>query len=764
MKAELSKFGASSEGFNWRTRTAGFKAYLGTLPEQYKNFTKFKQLVEMDDGDNVFILGTLSADKAVEYAEAQIDKMHSREVALREIAKARKRIIEPDDSLGEYYHYSLIIFGFAKRLYNIDNEFSIINACGSDFGHCSSVDGGVLFLFLGITPDKSQIYIAIGHFPVEGNFAMEVVVEQLKKHFPAFDRIVFVHHSDQGQAIVNRIKETYPNWLQHFCNEHLARSGCSQPGGLKNGALIRKLGRCEKKNTYWKLLRQQKKRFQKFVMDNMPPVENWVTAFSPIELHGITSSNFVESGMSIGSRDSRSDEMRSTRDLPPPVMLKQYYNYGKKRFQETVMQLKTRFNAGHLVGPRQSIKYKKLATASKNYKVNLKRGTEDTFYVQFAGPKAKQRVVDTTLGTCTACEKLCVHLFAALLHRGYSEQWIISKFANKKYFLRNHVKIFEEAWRNKPQVVEPVAEDPRVIYPPCTIRRAAGKPKKSRYGSVGEAHGKSKRVPRGLTAAGQRSKVSADDESSKEEEEDESSGEEEEDGGDIGSDMEDESSEEEEEDGGAKSEDQESTEVQESEDDSDEGEVKDNSELEDKVEHQESTNYDNNSYNSNVDIDVNAVTSNGTSQLMVPVKDENIEVPMKTNLVTAFQHLCDLRKGKKISDEETSKQLKALLNAGASHCEGRDGTTLLHVACQINSLELATRILKSGIDVNASKNNGKHALMFACKKGNAELIRLLILYGAAPYLVDNGGQSPVTIVKKKFKGGKLQELCIAMQL
>jgi len=56
---------------------------------------------------------------------------------------------------------------------------------------------------MGVTCDKTQIYLAIGHFPVENNETMELVIKELKKTFPDFDKIVFTHHSDQSAAIIN---------------------------------------------------------------------------------------------------------------------------------------------------------------------------------------------------------------------------------------------------------------------------------------------------------------------------------------------------------------------------------------------------------------------------------------------------------------------------------------------------------------------------------------------------------------------------------
>ena len=55
----------------------------------------------------------------------------------------------------------------------------------------------MLFLFMGVTCDKTQIYLAIGHFPVKNNETMELVIKELKKAFPDFDKIVFTHLEEE---------------------------------------------------------------------------------------------------------------------------------------------------------------------------------------------------------------------------------------------------------------------------------------------------------------------------------------------------------------------------------------------------------------------------------------------------------------------------------------------------------------------------------------------------------------------------------------
>ena len=43
--------------------------------------------------------------------------------------------------------------------------------------------------------------MAIGHFPVENNETMELVIKELKKAFPDFDKIVFTHLEEEEEEV-----------------------------------------------------------------------------------------------------------------------------------------------------------------------------------------------------------------------------------------------------------------------------------------------------------------------------------------------------------------------------------------------------------------------------------------------------------------------------------------------------------------------------------------------------------------------------------
>ena len=72
-----------------------------------------------------------------------------------------------------------------------------------------------------------------------------------------------------------------------------------------------------------------------------------------------------------------------------------------------------------------------------------------------------------------------------------------------------------------------------------------------------------------------------------------------------------------------------------------------------------------------------------------------------------------------------------LLNHGAKfEFKDSDGATVLMGAARVNMRELTLALLEKGIDVNEEAKNGYTALTIAVQFGNAEIVRLLMKYGA----------------------------------
>lgn len=80
-----------------------------------------------------------------------------------------------------------------------------------------------------------------------------------------------------------------------------------------------------------------------------------------------------------------------------------------------------------------------------------------------------------------------------------------------------------------------------------------------------------------------------------------------------------------------------------------------------------------------------------------------------------------------------------------------DGSTLLMAAVRAEEVQLVQWALDHGIDVNAirpEKNNAT-ALILAARKGNAEIVRLLLATGADPRAVNSEGKTALDIAKDK---------------
>ena len=80
-----------------------------------------------------------------------------------------------------------------------------------------------------------------------------------------------------------------------------------------------------------------------------------------------------------------------------------------------------------------------------------------------------------------------------------------------------------------------------------------------------------------------------------------------------------------------------------------------------------------------------------------------------------------------------------------------DGSTLLMAAVRAEEIQLVQWALDHGTDVNAirpEKNNAT-ALIFAARKGNAEIVRLLLAAGSDPDVANHEGETALDIAKGK---------------
>lgn len=93
----------------------------------------------------------------------------------------------------------------------------------------------------------------------------------------------------------------------------------------------------------------------------------------------------------------------------------------------------------------------------------------------------------------------------------------------------------------------------------------------------------------------------------------------------------------------------------------------------------------------------------------------------------------------------------ALLDGGASVDKTTsNGTTPLMYATARGYLDVASVLLMRGAKVNAKDNEGDTALAYAVVRGaSTEMIRLLLERGVDATLLNNHGESPLTLARKK---------------
>lgn len=95
--------------------------------------------------------------------------------------------------------------------------------------------------------------------------------------------------------------------------------------------------------------------------------------------------------------------------------------------------------------------------------------------------------------------------------------------------------------------------------------------------------------------------------------------------------------------------------------------------------------------------------------------------------------------------EKNLEKFKELLTDESVKCmDPYFNSTLLHVACEEESLEMLKMILiKKTININALDWNGDTPLHIACSMGNLEIARLLLEHGAELEIKNLEGKIPL---------------------
>ena len=92
--------------------------------------------------------------------------------------------------------------------------------------------------------------------------------------------------------------------------------------------------------------------------------------------------------------------------------------------------------------------------------------------------------------------------------------------------------------------------------------------------------------------------------------------------------------------------------------------------------------------------------------------------------------LSDMLKAARLGDvAEVQAQMQAGMKPGAC---GMDGQTALHEAALWNRLEVAKLLLDANADPNVDANVTHRPLRLAAKRGQPEMVQLLVDYGANP--------------------------------
>ena len=130
-----------------------------------------------------------------------------------------------------------------------------------------------------------------------------------------------------------------------------------------------------------------------------------------------------------------------------------------------------------------------------------------------------------------------------------------------------------------------------------------------------------------------------------------------------------------------------------------------------------------------------AVRGNASKEVLQNIIDHGADVNVTNNEnQTALLLACE---------DGNENAITVLLKAGADpNIADADGDICLHDAVRRdNSKEVIQAIIDHGADVNATNRDNCTALMFACHKGNEEIINILLKAGADPSIADGDGDT-----------------------
>ena len=71
------------------------------------------------------------------------------------------------------------------------------------------------------------------------------------------------------------------------------------------------------------------------------------------------------------------------------------------------------------------------------------------------------------------------------------------------------------------------------------------------------------------------------------------------------------------------------------------------------------------------------------------------------------------------------------------------GNTIFHIACKKGNLEMIKLLIEKGIDLNTQNDSGNTSLHYACNKGNLEIVKLLIKKKVNIHIPNNNGNTAI---------------------
>ena len=183
-------------------------------------------------------------------------------------------------------------------MYTKENLDKIIPIVFIDFTSCDGPDGGKLFVCVGVTANLNVVPLIYAHHASEDCRAMEQTLRAILQYMK-LGQIALLHMSDQGKAIVWKVKEMMVKWVQVFCSEHLARLAAQKYGSkdyIKQR--IRRIARMDNQGQVQRYLNRLPQRLHKFIKKCLPPLENWCAAYAKVNMWGIQTSNPGEQAIS----------------------------------------------------------------------------------------------------------------------------------------------------------------------------------------------------------------------------------------------------------------------------------------------------------------------------------------------------------------------------------------------------------------------------------------------------------------------------------